>query len=64
MHESIIYMVKEFKDISSRISALILNRIMKYLHIALIKVHAPTEDNDNEEKEKCYETRKEIFDTI
>lgn len=48
MHESIIHMVKEFKDVNPRILTLTLND--KDFHIVLINIHAPTEDEDDEEK--------------
>jgi hypothetical protein len=48
VHESIIHMFKEFKDVNSRISKLTLKD--KNLHIVLINVPALTEDKDEEKK--------------
>lgn len=48
IHESIIHMIKEFKDINPRISTLTLKD--KNQHIVLINVHAPSEEKDEEIK--------------
>jgi len=61
IHESIIHMIKEFKDVNPRISTLTLKD--KNLHIVLINVHAPTEEKDEEIKEEFYDTLEEVFDT-
>lgn len=53
-------MVKEFNDVSWRISTLTL----KDLHIVLMNVHAPTEDKDEKEKEEFYDTLEEIYDIM
>jgi len=60
VHESLIHLVKEFKDVSPRISTLTLKD--NDLHMVFIDVHAPTEDKDEEEKEDFYERLEEIFD--
>jgi hypothetical protein len=50
VHELIIHMIKESKDVSPRISTLTLKD--KNLHIVLIKVHAPIEDKDEDKKRR------------
>ncbi|XP_025203118.1 craniofacial development protein 2-like [Melanaphis sacchari] len=61
IHESIIHMIKEFKDVNPRISTLTLKD--KNLHIVLINVHAPMEEKFEEIKEEFYDTLEEVFDT-
>ncbi|KAL4154026.1 hypothetical protein QTP88_001859 [Uroleucon formosanum] len=61
VHESVIHMIKEFKDVNPRISTLTLKD--KNLHIVLINVHAPTEDKDEEKKEEFYDALEEVFDS-
>ncbi|XP_022180576.1 craniofacial development protein 2-like [Myzus persicae] len=60
VHESIIHMIKEFKDVNPRISTLTLKD--KNIHVVLINVHAPTEDKDEEIKEEFYDTLEEVVD--
>lgn len=62
IHESIIHIIKDFKDINPRISTLTLKD--KNLHIVLINVHATTEEKDEEIKEEFYDTLEEVFDNI
>jgi len=61
IHESIIHMVKDFRDISPRISTLTLKT--RDFRIVLIKAHAPTEEKDDEEKEEFYSTLEDTMDT-
>lgn len=61
IHESIILMIKEFKDVNPRISTLTLKD--KNLYIMLINVHASTEEKDKEIKEEFYDSLEEVFDT-
>jgi len=50
IHDSILHIVTEFKDLSPRISTLTLKD--NDIHITLINAHAPTEEKDEEEKEE------------
>jgi len=61
IHESIIDTVKEFRDISPRLSTLTLTT--ENFDLVLINVHAPTEDKDEIEKELFYATLEDVFNT-
>jgi len=61
IHESIIHIVKDFRDISPRISTLILRT--RDFRIVLINAHAPTEEKYDEEKEEIYSTLEDTMDT-
>ena len=61
IHESIIHTVKDFRDISPRISTLTLRT--NDFRIVLINAHAPTKEKDDEEKEEFYSTLEDVMDT-
>jgi len=59
VHESIIHLVKEFRDINPRIATLTLKT--DNFDMVLINVHAPTEDKEEEEKEMFYAALEDTF---
>jgi len=59
--ESIIHTVKEFRDVSPRISTLTLTT--ENFDLVLINVHTSTEDKDEIEKELFYATLEDVFNT-
>lgn len=62
MHESIIHVIKEFKEVSPRFSTLTLKD--KDLLIVLINVQVPTEDKNERKMEEFYDRLEEIFVTM
>jgi hypothetical protein len=52
VHESIIHLVKEFRDINPRIATLTLKT--DNFDMVVINVHAPTEDKEKEKKDMFY----------
>jgi len=61
IHESIIYTIKEFRDVSPRICTLTL--ATDNFDLVLINTHAPTEDKDEIKKELFYATLEDVFNT-
>ncbi|XP_008179988.1 craniofacial development protein 2-like [Acyrthosiphon pisum] len=59
VHESIIHLVKEFRDINPRIATLTLKTDNFYM--VIINVHAPTDDMEEEEKEMFYAALEDTF---
>ncbi|CAI6370121.1 unnamed protein product [Macrosiphum euphorbiae] len=59
IHESIIHTVKEFRDISPRISTITIES--ENFDAVLINAHAPTEEKDEDEKDLFYATLADIF---
>lgn len=61
VHESIIHVVKDFKDINPRLSTLTLKTDND--DTVLINVHTPTEEKDEKEKEYFYASLANVFDS-
>lgn len=59
VHESIIHLVIEFRDINPRIETLTLKT--DNFDMVIINVHAPTEDKEEEEKEVLYAALEDTF---
>jgi len=59
VHESIIHLVKDFRDISPRFATLTLKT--DNFDMVLINTHTPKEDKDEEEKELFYATLEDTF---
>jgi len=62
LHNDIVPLVKEFKDINPRISMLTIDA--QWFNVSFIIVHIPTEDNSQEEKETFYEDLESVLDSI
>lgn len=52
IHESIMHTVKEFRDISPKISTITIKS--ENFDVVLINAHAPTEEKDEDEKDLFY----------
>ncbi|KAL4084248.1 hypothetical protein QTP88_028073 [Uroleucon formosanum] len=62
VHKSLVPAIKEFRDVNPRISVLTIRA--QWFDVSLISVHAPTEDNPQEEKETFYDDLESTINTL
>jgi len=60
VHRRLVSAVKRIGFISDRLSYIVLRG--RWLHIILVNVHAPSEDKNEELKDRFYEELEEVFD--